>query len=496
MAGSLIQDVEVKGLRTRKITDETCKHFGYGIGTFKDQDVQVAPYYDADGKLVAQKIRFQDKDFKVLGSLENALPFGAHAFQKTGKHLTVTEGEIDAMSVSQVQGNAWPVVSIACGAGAQIKKYMAKHLEYFSGFDRVVLMFDMDEPGRKAAKAAAEILGARAAIAELSLKDANEMLVDGRGDDIIQAFWRAKQYRPEGIVDMASLKDEVKKKPEEGISWWSPKLTSLTYGIRLGEILCFGAGTGVGKTDLFTQQMAHMVMEHGEPIGVFALEQQVADTAKRIAGKFAKKTFHIPDSGWTEEDLDAAWKKFEGKKVFLYDSFGVNEWESIREKIEYLNLTEGVRFFFLDHLTALADAGDSERESLERIMGDMGSLVARRKITIFLVSHLATPDGKPHEEGGRVTIRHLKGSRAIGFWAHYIIGLERDQQAEDEVVRTTTTVRILKDRYTGRATGRVFHIGYDFATGMLFETTDPEERKPETHGFQHKEEAEGVPSDF
>jgi hypothetical protein len=30
--------------------------------------------------------------------------------------IVVTEGEIDALAMSQVQGNKWPVVSIACGA--------------------------------------------------------------------------------------------------------------------------------------------------------------------------------------------------------------------------------------------------------------------------------------------------------------------------------------------------------------------------------------------
>lgn len=66
-------------------------------------------------------------------------------------------------------------------------------------------------------------------------------------------------------------------------------------------------------------------------------------------------------------------------------------------------------------------------------------------------------------------IRHFKGSRAIGFWSHYMFGLERDQQATDERHRTVTTFRVLKDRYTGRATGLTFYLGYDQTTGRLSE---------------------------
>lgn len=64
-------------------------------------------------------------------------------------------------------------------------------------------------------------------------------------------------------------------------------------------------------------------------------------------------------------------------------------------------------------------------------------------------------------------IRHFKGSRAIGFWSHFMFGMERDQQAEDDAEKHTTTFRVLKDRYTGMATGRVFLLGYDHDEGAL-----------------------------
>lgn len=500
----LIQGGEIQGLRLRKITDETCQHFNYRVAEYKGKKCQVAPYYDVDGNIVAQKIRFADKTFKVLGSLDDALPFGSQAFQKSGRQVVVTEGEIDAMSLSQAQGNKWPVVSIACGAGGQTRKYIARHRDYFLGFEKVVLMFDNDAPGKEAAEIAASVIGRRAHIAELPVsigKDANDFLVRGETEALINAMWKAQPWRPEGIVELSSLREAVKEAPETGLSFPWPELTKLLYGIRLRMIVGLGSAVGSGKTDFFTQIINHLSTVHKQACGVFYLETPPVETVRRIAGKHAGKPFHVPDAGWTNDELDAALTELDaGGRIFLYDSFGNADWNAIREKIEYLYHAEGVQYFFIDHLTALAAWQEDERKALEVIMSEMGGLVQQIPITIFYVSHLATPEGKPHEEGGRVMMRHFKGSRAIAQWTTDAIALERNQQADDEAERTTTTVRILKERLTGRGTGKTFWLGYDPNTGLLEETTDPESRKGSTHGFTDEKTHDAAPdggrSDF
>jgi twinkle protein len=303
------------------------------------------------------------------------------------------------------------------------------------------------------------------------LKDPNELLVAGRGDEIVTAIWQAQAYRPDGVVSFKDIKEAARRPIELGLPWFSDRLTKLTYGRRLGEVYAFGAGTGIGKTDFLTQQITYDVTELDEKVGVFFLEQMPTETAKRLAGKFAGRRFHIPDDGWTEEELDQALDKLDQDRLYFYDSFGATDWEVIRETMRFLAHSEGVRIFYVDHLTALAAAEEKEKEALEKIMAEMASTAKELGIIIHLVSHLSTPDGKPHEEGGRVMIRHFKGSRAIGFWCHFMFGLERDQQHEDERLRSVTTFRVLKDRYTGQATGEVIYLGYERGTGKLYETS-------------------------
>lgn len=469
---------EYLDLSKRGISEETCRKFGYRIADFKNQKVQVADYKTPSGKLVAQKVRFKDKDFTCLGNIKEAGLFGQHLWRDTGKMIVITEGEIDAMTVSQLQGNKWPVVSISNGAGKgkgakRVAKQIASQVEWLCQFEKVILFFDNDEPGQDSAEAVAQILPpGKAYIAKMEdYKDANAAHQDGKGKIVIDAIWSAKAYRPDGLVTIGDLHEDLMKPVEWGFSWPFEKLTNLTYGIRRGEIYAFGAGTGVGKTDVMIQTASHLLVEHGLPVGLFYLEQSPKETIQRLCGKMKGKLFHLPDGGWEHEEWQDAVQELEGmEKVYLYNHFGQTDWDVIKSRIRYLSSARDVKDIFLDHLTALATAGDQEeRIELERIMSEMASLAQELNITIYFVSHLATPEGKPHEEGGRVMIRHFKGSRAIGFWSHFMFGLERNQQAEDEDERRTTTLRVLKDRKSGRATGEVIELCYDQETGLLHE---------------------------
>lgn len=209
---------------------------------------------------------------------------------------------------------------------------------------------------------------------------------------------------------------------------------------------------------MFTQEIEHTAIELGEKCAAFYFEQPPVETAKRIAGKLAQKRFHIPpeEAGWTPEDLATAFDRIdESGNVILYDHFGATDWDTVRAKMRYLALAEGVKHFFLDHLTALAAEQNDERKALEVIMAQIAKFAQAHKVCVYFISHLATPDGTPHEEGGRVMIRHFKGSRTIGFWSNFLFAMERNQQEENLALRHITTFRVLKDRVSGQATGQV-----------------------------------------
>ena len=55
-------------LEKRKISQETCKKFNYQVGKHEGNSVQIANYYDKNNNVVAQHLRYPNKDFKWLGN--------------------------------------------------------------------------------------------------------------------------------------------------------------------------------------------------------------------------------------------------------------------------------------------------------------------------------------------------------------------------------------------------------------------------------------------
>ena len=101
-------------------------------------------------------------------------------------------------------------------------------------------------------------------------------------------------------------------------------------------------------------------------------------------------------------------------------------------------------------------------------MTRLRSLVERTGISLFLVCHTTTPqNGEAHEEGGRVQLRNLRGSRSIGQLSDNVIALERDQQSGS--AGDATTVRVLKNRYSGEV-GEACKIRYELDNCKFIET--------------------------
>ena len=475
--GSLLPAGEYSPLPSRKLKEETCKKYRYSIGQYKGKTVHIATFCDDNGKPVMQKIRTANKDFIQLGDKKNPPLFGQHICRDAGKMIVVTEGELDAMAAAQAMSPklTWPAVSVPNGAQSA-KKHLANHIEWLCRFEKVVLAFDMDEPGRKAAEECAALLPpGKAYIAQLPAKDACEALQQGLYKELVDSFWGAKAWRPDGVISIEDIVDDVLTDPQCGSPYPWASLTDATYGRQPGEVITVGAGTGVGKTDVLTQMVAYDLNELDIKCGVIFLEQSPRQTVRRLAGKIDAKRYHLPqeEEGWDSAQLEQTVRAISSQgRLFLYDSWGAMSWDNIKAKIRYMVLSLGVQHIYLDHLTALAAAEDNEKEALEKIMAEIAGMSQELQIVFHLVSHLTTPEGTPHEEGGRVKMRHFKGSRAIGFWTHSAIGLERNQQAEEEDERFTTTIRLLKHRLNGEAVGRTFHVKYQASTGLLLESDD------------------------
>jgi len=470
-------------IEPRGIHKETCVKYGYQIGELNGKPCHIANYRNNDGTQVAQKYRFADKSFHCNGT-PNVF-FGQHLWVNGGKKLVITEGEIDALTVSQIQGNKWPVVSLPSGAQSA-KSVFKRQLEWLSSWDEVVVMFDEDKAGREAAESVAHILPAgKCKIARLSMKDPNEMLLANKADEVIQAFWNAKVWRPDDIVDGTELYERLTTpKHNDSIPYPYSGLNDMTRGLRKGEIVTFCAGSGIGKSAVCKEIALHSLKSTDRKLGYIALEESIERTANGVIGLELSRPLHL-EPFTPDEKYDKAYEATVGSgRFFLYDHWGSLDSDNLLGHIRYMAKAMDVDYVVLDHLSIIVSGmGDGdERRMIDNTMTKLRGLVEETKIGVVLVSHLKRPEGKGHEEGAATSLAQLRGSAAIAQLSDMCIGLERNQQ--DKENRNRTALRVLKNRFSGE-TGLACSLLYDKETGRISEETNPlfEDTEDETNPF-------------
>lgn len=475
-------DMVAERLTQRLLNKDTCEKYKYFVGEYKGKPCQVACYYDSTGAICGQKVRFPDKSFIILGKVTSCL-YGSQLWSK-GKKIIITEGEIDCLTVSQLQGNQWPTVSIPNGAQAA-KKAIEANLEYLSNFEEVILMFDMDDAGRKASKECAQILPlGKAFIASLPCKDPNECLKNGKGKEVLSAIWNAKPYRPDGIVAGIDLYDSCVNNVDDlsdTVPYPWEALNKYTRGIRHGELYVITSGSGMGKSTLVRELEYYCGVVRGELCGVVALEESTRKTGLELMSIHLSKRILLDPEGVTQEQRKEAFESTLGTgNFFLYDHFGSLDSSNLINKLRYMIVALGCKRIFLDHISIVVSGMDTdkdggERKAIDKLMTNLRSLVEETGATMFVVSHLKRPEKKGHEEGAQVSLSQLRGSGAIAQLADMVIGLERNQQGESPNI---LTIRVLKNRFSGE-TGVSGYLEYDTESGRLKQY----EGEPEDYGF-------------
>ncbi|QJT70341.1 DNA primase [Enterococcus phage EFA-2] len=462
-------------LTARGISKETCQKAGYWIAKVDGVMYQVADYRDQNGNIMSQKVRDKDKNFKTTGSHKSDALFGKHLWNG-GKKIVVTEGEIDMLTVMELQDCKYPVVSLGHGASAA-KKTCAANYEYFDQFEQIILMFDMDEAGRKAVEEAAQVLPAgKVRVAVLPCKDANECHLNGHDREIMEQIWNAGPWIPDGVVSALSLRERIREhlSSEESVGLLFSGCTGIndkTLGARGGEVIMVTSGSGMGKSTFVRQQALQWGTAMGKKVGLAMLEESVEETAEDLIGLHNRVRLRQSDSLKREiienGKFDQWFDELFGNDAFhLYDSFAEAETDRLLAKLAYMRSGLGCDVIILDHISIVVSAsGESdERKMIDNLMTKLKGFAKSTGVVLVVICHLKNPDkGKAHEEGRPVSITDLRGSGALRQLSDTIIALERNQQGD---MPNLVLVRILKCRFTGD-TGIAGYMEYNKETGWL-----------------------------
>jgi twinkle protein len=281
-------DAVAKSIPDRGITRATCE--AYGVVT--DGNDYWFPYTDSDDSVTAYKKRgVNEKKFSTTGDWKGARLFGQSIFSKgSSRYLTIVEGELDCLAAYQMMGSKYAVVSVRNGAAAAITDAQ-NHYEWIDSFENIVVCMDNDPPGKAAANQLAELFGAKVKMfkAPDGMKDACDFLSQQKEKKFLEHWWAAERFVPDGIVDGASLWDEVSKPVERSlVNYPFSGINKLTYGIRDSELVTITAGSGLGKSQFVKELVYHVLNNTEDNIGLLFLEESTKKTARSLMSSWLR----------------------------------------------------------------------------------------------------------------------------------------------------------------------------------------------------------------
>jgi len=467
----------------RKLKKSTTQRYNCRVGCSPtDKSVigsYLFPHYDAAAKLVGYQVRLIDeKRFFNMGRPKQAVFFGQHLLPKGSiKKLYVCESPTDAMSLYQAIKDVWMskgitadpnVIGLPHGTGCAVD--LATTQGIFERCNEVNLVLDSDEAGAKAAAQLASLY-TNIKIVKLPVKDPNEMLCLGRGDELANLA----QFSAEGVkLDcMSNIEDiitEICEPVEMGLSYPWTTMTRLTHGQREQQIIGVAAGVGMGKTSFKYAMVAHDALVHNKHSTVFDLESNVKSTGKHLSSIIAGVDYNRPGVIYTQDDIRKAIEPLKGN-VTLYNHKGSRDWADIKSYIRYSVIVNKSKVVHLDPITAIvAHLSSSEaNDMLNTMFSDLSAMTQELDFSVVYYSHLNPPkQGASHERGGKVLESQMTGSRAMMKWSTDVWGIEGNKDPDlAEHERNVRKVVLLKNRDFGNVGS--FYLFYDPETTRLSE---------------------------
>jgi twinkle protein len=449
-------------IKDRAISSSTVAKYKVGVNTNPDSNVaHVYPYFSVDGKHVANKKRLKgEKDFRGEGDWDNVGLFGQQEFQAGGRAITITEGELDALAAFELTGSRYPCVSVRSASSAVSD--CAKVLDYLSTFQKVVINFDNDEKGQKAAVAVAQLFEpGKAHILKLKdHKDANAYLMAGHGKQFVDEWYKAPEYRPDGIKLGKDMWDEIiNHKDPKSVPYPWEGLNHHTYGIRQSELVVVTAETGIGKTSIL-KEIEYSLLMNPELIaakagvGFLHFEEPNYDTVMGLMSIHVDKPLHLPDTQRTEDELRKAYEEVVcSDRVVIWDHFGSNNIDAVLNKVRHMAAL-GCKYIVIDHLSIIvSDQSGDERKQLDEISTKLKTLCMEKDLAIICVIH-------QNRQG------QIRGTAGVEQLANIVMKLHRDKTDTNEWRRNVTRIVVEKNRFCGR-TGPCCYLFYNDMTGRL-----------------------------
>jgi len=443
--------VNMRGINTKTMED-------YNVLTFDNRQEYVYP----SGGIKVRTL--PDKGFYAKNGFKGTELFGMNLFAAgCSRMVTITEGELDALSVAQMIKSGYnnPVVSLPSASPS--KKLWENCKEWLDSFDKIVLSIDTDDAGDRIADTLLDLFPDKVVRVNHGIyKDANEFLMAGKAADFKSVWWKAKRPSPAGFTSgeeswLSAIREE---NPYSYIPTPIAGLNAKVRGWIKGGITVVKAPPGVGKTSLFRYVQHDLVRNHGQVVANLAMEEVRSTTGRGLAtyelGANVNTQEDAELNGYTLGDVEQAMLKVVSDDKFVsFDIDPMDPLNSCLTQCQHAVAIYGADYIFIDHLQRLAylSGVDGATAGLTELGVKLVEFAKRKNVGVIAISHV-------NNEG------RTKYASAIEEEAIVLIELSRDKMSEDMVEKNTTYVSVTKNRPFA-LTGTAGSISYDADTTMV-----------------------------
>lgn len=485
----------VSGNGFRGLKDETTKPFGVRYAYDEDGEVE-EQYYPTtqDGQIVGYKIREVPKNFYSKGRTgADCELFMQFKFNRGGKYVLITEGELDALSAYQMlaeynksKGHDFETAVVSPTTGANSHKQIAAQYRFFDSFDNIIVCYDNDKAGKEATEDVVKALPkGKVKIMHMRYKDPNTYLEEGKQDEFVRNFYEAKRYTPVGVLGSGELYDKILAQATVPKVPFPPFMNVLNEmlvgGLPLGHIINIAAGTGLGKTSFVNEMIYHWIFNSPHKIGIVSMELDSGQYGETLLGRhLSRKLSLIQDDEAKKELLESDKVRTKADELF-YNADGQHRFylldnrdgtiEEIQDTVEELVVSCGCRIIVLDPLQDILDGLSNEEQAL--FMKWAKGIIKSHNVTLIFINHVRKSNGNTanSSQGSGFTEEEIMGSSTIIKSASANILLSRNKYSEDPTERNTTKIVLSKNRICG-ITGPAGQVYYDNDTHTLHNLDD------------------------
>lgn len=349
--------------------------------------------------------------------------FGKHLIDpiKSGSTLIICEGQWDALTWQQL---GYPAVSIPSGVSND--EWIGEDWSFLNCFSQIYLDFDSDLAGQEAELRVKNRLGLeKCRSIAYRHKDANDALVNGKPEVLVEAFEHARDAPIDKIVNPNKIRELVRDKmkanrQEEGSPFF---LQGLNFHFRPHEITVWYGITSHGKSSILQQQVAYNA-SLGKKTMVSSFEQA---TTMTVGGMMAQYTCekHLGDLS----DFDEAYNSLTSEVLF-FDSMKRSNPDEVVATMLQAHKQLGIEEFVIDNaMTLEVDRQDNTKQA--EVADKFRVFIAQNPAHLHLVMHPRKPgqgmDNKPPN------IADIMGASEWSAMAHNVICVWRDVAKQQKI---------------------------------------------------------------